>query len=234
MPQQEAVRETVTIVLQDYVIIAGSGLLTLASLPQGARLLRGALLLIAACTLAWAVQHRHWWVTGSAAALALINLLQLALSVPAARRTPMNEEEQIFADASFASLPRSAVRQLFDQGLWISGKAGETLIHEGEPASHLFYLSQGEASVSSGGRELAICGPGHFFGEITVLNRDPASASVALRIDSRFWCIAADTLERFIAANPDYKHVLEAAFAGDLRDKLRLTNRRLVAMGDVV
>jgi hypothetical protein len=221
-----------TIVLQDYVIVAGSGLLALASLPQGARLLRGALLLIALSTLAWAVQHRHWWICGGAGALALINLLQLAFTVPAARRTPMSEEEQIFADGSFASLPRGAIRQLFDQGLWISGKAGEALIREGEPASHLFYLSQGEASVLSGGHELATCGPGHFFGEITVLNREPASASVALRIDSRFWCIAADTLKRFISANPEYKHILEAAFAGDLRDKLRLTNQRLVAMGD--
>ncbi|WP_404711282.1 cyclic nucleotide-binding domain-containing protein [Sphingomonas sp. MMS24-J13] len=225
-------RESVTILLQDYVIIAGSGVLALASLPQGARLLRGALLLIAACTLAWAVQHRHWWVAGGSAALALINLLQLALSVPATRRTSMSEEEQLFADASFSSLPRGAVRQLFDQGLWISGKAGETLIREGEPASHLFYLSQGEASVLSDGRELATCGPGHFFGEITVLNREPASASVALRTDLRFWCIGADTLKRFIAANPEFAHALEAAFAGDLRDKLRLTNRRLVAMGD--
>lgn len=222
-----------TIVLQDYVLIAGSGLLALASLPQGARLLRGALLLIAASASAWAIEHRHWWVAGSAAALALINLLQIALTVPAVRRTPMSDEEQIFADASFASLPRGAVRQLFDQGLWISGKAGEMLIREGEPASHLFYLSRGEASVLSDGHELATSGPGHFFGEITVLNREPASASVTLRTDARFWCIAADTLKSFIAANPEYKHVLEAAFAGDLRDKLRLTNRRLVAMGEV-
>jgi CRP-like cAMP-binding protein len=223
----------VTIVLQDYVLIAGSAMLALASLPQGARLLRGALLLISACTLAWAVQHRHWWVAGVAGALALINLLQLAFSVPSARRAPMSEEEMIFADASFASLPRGAVRQLFDQGLWISGKAGEMLIREGEPASHLFYLSQGEASVLSNGHELATSGPGHFFGEITVLNREPASASVVLRTDARFWCIPADTLKRFVSANPEYKHVLEAAFAGDLRDKLRLTNQRLVAMGEV-
>jgi CRP-like cAMP-binding protein len=55
---------------------------------------------------------------------------------------------------------------------------------------------------------------------------------VTLRTDTRFWCIAAETLKRFIDANPDFGHALEAAFAGDLRDKLRLANRRLVAMGD--
>lgn len=221
-----------TIVLQDYVVVAGGGLLALASLPQGARALRGVLLLIGLSTLAWGAEHRHWWIVGIAAALALANLLQLALTMPAPRRTPMTDEEQAFADASFTDLPRGAVRQLLDQGLWISGRAGESLIREGEPASHLFYLSQGEVSVLSEGRELATCGPGHFFGEITVLNREPASASVALRIDSRFWCIASETLRRFIAANPEFAHVLEAAFAGDLRDKLRLTNQRLVAMGD--
>jgi hypothetical protein len=220
------------IVLQEYMIVAGSGLLALASLPQGARLLRGALLLIALSTLAWAAQNHRWWIGGGAGALALINLLQLALTAPAARRAPMNDEEQAFADASFSNLPRGAVRQLLDQGLWISGRSGETLIREGEPASHLFYLSGGEVSVQSDGRQLATCGPGHFFGEITVLNREPASASVVLRTDARFWCIASDTLKRFIAANPEFRHALEAAFAGDLRDKLRLANQRIAAMGD--
>jgi CRP-like cAMP-binding protein len=53
-----------------------------------------------------------------------------------------------------------------------------------------------------------------------------------LRTDARFWCIASDTLKRFIAANPEFRHALEAAFAGDLRDKLRLANQRIAAMGD--
>jgi CRP/FNR family cyclic AMP-dependent transcriptional regulator len=220
------------IVLEDYIIVAGSAMLALASLPQGARLLRGALLLVALCTFAWAIQHHRGWIAGGSGALALINLLQLALTAPAARRATLNEEEQSFADAAFSNLPRGAVRQLLDQGLWISGRAGESLIREGEPASHLFYLSDGEVSIVSEGRNLATCGPGHFFGEITVLNREPASASVVLHSDARFWCIAADTLRRFIAANPEFRHALEAAFAGDLRDKLRLANQRIAAMGN--
>jgi hypothetical protein len=47
------------IVLEDYIIVAGSAMLALASLPQGARLLRGALLLVALCTFAWAIQHHR-------------------------------------------------------------------------------------------------------------------------------------------------------------------------------
>jgi hypothetical protein len=219
--------------LDDYVVVAGGFLLALTSLPQGARALRGALLVVGLCGLAWAIEHQRWWAAAAGAALAIANLLQLVLTAPAARRARMNDEEQAFADASFTSLPRGAVRQLLDQGLWIAGRAGEELIREGEPASHLFYLSLGEAVISSSGRELATCGPGHFFGEITVINREPASATVTLRTDARFWCIASDTLKRFLAANPEYRHVLEAAFAGDLRDKLRLANQRMVAMGEV-
>lgn len=221
-----------TIVFDEYLVVVAGAAVALASLPQGSRLLRGALILVGLGGFGWAIEHHRWWVGGAAAAIAIANLLQLMLTAPAARRARMSEEEQAFADASFSSLPRGAMRQLLDQGLWIAGRAGEYLIREGEPASHLFYLSRGEASISSSEREVATCGPGHFFGEITVLNREPASATVQLRTDARFWCIASDTLTRFLAANPEYRHVLEAAFAGDLRDKLRLANQRMVAMGD--
>lgn len=221
------------ILVDDYVLVAGGFLLALTSLPQGSRPLRGALLLVGLSTLAWALEQRRWWVAGAGSALAVANLLQLILTVPAARRARMTEEELAFAEGSFPTLSRGAMRQLLDQGLWIAGRSGEHLIQEGAPASHLFYLSQGEALIASGGRELAICGPGHFFGEITVLNREPASATVRLRTDARFWCIAAETLRRFLAANPEYRDVLEAAFAGDLRNKLRLANQRMVAIGDM-
>jgi hypothetical protein len=221
------------IVLNELVVVAGGFVLAAASLPHGPRLLRAGLLLVGLSGLAWAIEHQRWLLAGAAGALAVANLLQIVLTAPAARRARMTEEELTFAETSFASLPRGAVRQLLDQGLWIAGRAGEQLIREGEPASHLFYLSQGEASIMSSNRELATCGPGHFFGEITVINREPASASVVLRTDARFWCIAADTLKRFLSANPEYHHVLEAAFAGDLRDKLRLANQRMVAMGEV-
>lgn len=220
------------IMLDEYVVVAGGVVLALTSLPQGPRLLRGALLVVGLSGLAWAVEHHRPWVAGAGAALAIANLLQLVLTMPAGRRVRLSVEEQALADANFSTLSRGALRQLLDQGLWIAGRAGEYLIREGEPASHLFYLSRGEAIISSGGRDVATSGPGHFFGELTVLDREPASASVRLGTDARFWCIAAETLKRFLAANPEIGPVLEAAFATDLRDKLRLSNRRLAAMGN--
>ena len=221
-----------SIVVGENIVVVAGFALALAALPQGPRTLRAALLLLALCGRGWAIDHHRWWPAGAAGALALANLVQLALTVPTARRVLLNDEEQALADTGFPNLPRGSVRQLLDQGLWIDGRTGEHLIREGEPASHLFYISEGEVSVQSGGREIATCGAGHFFGEITVLNREPAAASVSLRTDTRFWCIAAETLKRFIAANPDFNHALEAAFAGDLRDKLRLANRRMVALSD--
>ena len=37
----------------------------------------------------------------------------------------------------FQSIPRARVRQLLDQGLWVQGKPGEELVHEGTPVTHL-------------------------------------------------------------------------------------------------
>ena len=53
----------------------------------------------------------------------------------AVRFTP---DEQHMMDSLFDGLPRSRARHLVDQGVWISGKAGDTLTREGEPVDHLY------------------------------------------------------------------------------------------------
>ncbi len=133
-------------------------------------------------------------------------------------------------DMAETVLPRmdpAVLRQLLDQGLWLDARAGETLIREGEPAPHLFYLAEGEAEVTTGGHPVARCPAGHFLGEITILSGEPATATVTLAGRARFWCIGRDALARMLALYPAMRPTLEAAFVGDMADKLRLANQRL-------
>jgi len=60
-----------------------------------------------------------------------------------------------------------------------------------------------------------------------VLSGAPATATVRLAAKSRFWCIEADVLTRFLAANPGLRPALESAFVGDIAEKLRLANQQL-------
>lgn len=214
-------------------LLGGSALLlAVASVPRATVWLRGALCLVGAVGLVYVLMHgRGIEPAVACGALMTINFIQALFSVSwSGAKVRLSAEEVAMVEHCFDSLPRSTARQLLDQGLWVSGKAGEFLLHEGAPATHLFYLSEGEVSVSSGGRELATSGPGHFFGEITVLAGGPATASVVLKTHARFWCATADSLHSFLSLYPEHKSTLEAAFAGDLRDKLRLANKRMISM----
>lgn len=208
-------------------ILAAGGVLVVISFLSDTRAIRAGLAIAGALGL-YAANAAHRPITSAVAALlVLVNVAQLlivALRREGARMTP---EEVRFAETALSRMSRAAAYQLLAQGLWIDGLPGETLIREGERAPCLFYLSEGEAAVLTDGAPVATCGPGHFLGEITALSGAPATATVRLAAKSRFWCIEAEALTRFLDANPELRPALESAFVGDIAEKLRLANQRL-------
>lgn len=212
-------------------IYAGTGaLLAIASIPRGRQAMRAALVVTGMAGLAWAVAlHRGIFVATGFGALVVINLLTLAIALPRRGAISFLPEEEALATRSFATLSRQSFRALLDQGLWIHGQPGEALLEEGRPVSHLFWLSEGDVTIASGGREIARSGPGHFFGELDVFSSSPAIATIRLATPALFWCVATEALKTFLAENPEFRPAIEMALAVELREKLRARNAQLVA-----
>lgn len=217
--------------LASYWLAAGMVVIAAASAARSVLPLRMALALVGAIGLAQVLSH-GWGVMPASAcgALAIVNLVRLMLAVPWRGRVPMSAEESAMAARCFPSLSRHIVRLFLDEGLWVQGRAGEVIVHEGRPVTHLFYLADGSVAISLNGQEIARSGPGHFFGEITVLSGGPATATVTLTTAARLWCAPADGLRRFLDIHPRFEALLEAAFAGDLRAKLQVATSRMAAM----
>ena len=147
------------------------------------------------------------------------------------RNVRFSAEEQAMLDRLFTELPRSRARHLIDQGLWLSGKAGDVLTREGETVDHLYYLAEGEARVLSMGSQVGLCRPGDLIGELTVLSGETASATVILNSPARFWCAPADDLRPYVEAHDDIRRAIEHGFATVLKAKLRASNR-IIAEAD--
>ncbi len=130
-------------------------------------------------------------------------------------------------DSLFDGLPRSRARHLVDQGVWISGRAGDTLTREGEPVEHLYYLAEGDARVLCRGVDVGQCGAGDLIGELTVLSGETATATVVLTRSSRFWCAPAEDLRPYVEAHEDISRAIEHGFATVLKAKLRASNRTI-------
>lgn len=150
-----------------------------------------------------------------------VNVARLAFDGWRDRRVRFSAEEQRLCAFALAALSPSQKRRLFDLGEWIDAPAGMTLARQGEAATHLVWISAGRATIEIDGREVAACGPGDMIGELTVLDGDPAMATSLLAEDSRLWRIEAAALRRIAAKSPAIKAGLDAAFAGEMRRKLK-------------
>lgn len=55
---------------------------------------------------------------------------------------------------------------------------GHVLLREGDYANEFMIIEEGSAVVERGGEQIAELGPGDFFGETAVINKDMRSATV--------------------------------------------------------
>lgn len=96
--------------------------------------------------------------------------------------------------------------------------AGKVLTEEGK-AGHEFYLIlEGEATVRRNGRKVATLGPGRYFGELSLLDRGPRSATVVADSDMMLLVLGQREFSGVLDEVPGMAHKLLAAMAERLRD----------------
>src|ERR1039457_6695146 len=86
----------------------------------------------------------------------------------------------LFAPCSTRDLRK--VRQSLDE---ITADAGEVLCEEGSTGHEFFLIVKGTAAVRRKGRKIATLGPGKYFGELALLDRQPRSATVVAETDRK-------------------------------------------------
>jgi CRP/FNR family transcriptional regulator, cyclic AMP receptor protein len=95
--------------------------------------------------------------------------------------------------------------------------AGRTLITQGKAADSFYLLLAGEATVQVDGRDRPALEPGSFFGEISMLDRGPATATVVTRGPSKVIVMSHAQFRDAIRANDQLLSQVMAAMAERLR-----------------
>ncbi len=100
--------------------------------------------------------------------------------------------------------------------------AGETIVHEGRAGESMYVILGGRVAVRKGEVEIARLGPGEHFGEMSVVERAPRSASVVVEEDARLLEFTRGDLFRILREQKDTGIKLLwniiTALAGRLRD----------------
>ncbi|MFT4101273.1 MAG: Crp/Fnr family transcriptional regulator [Burkholderiaceae bacterium] len=108
----------------------------------------------------------------------------------------------------FSSLSEGQLDQLAAGSVRKNYPRARTIVSEGEPSQSLYILLSGRAKVQrsdSEGKEviLAVIGPGEFFGEMSLIDDAPRSASVITIESSDFMAINKDSFKAMLIQSPD-------------------------------
>ena len=96
-------------------------------------------------------------------------------------------------------------------------EAGRVLIRQGEPADSFFVLLDGEASVDVDGAPRPAMRAGDFFGEISMLDRGPATATVVATSPVRAMVMSHAQFRDAIKGNDGLLSAVMSAMAERLR-----------------
>jgi CRP/FNR family transcriptional regulator, cyclic AMP receptor protein len=127
-------------------------------------------------------------------------------------KVDMLKKVPLFAHCSPTSLESAAANT--DE---VDVVAGRTLIRQGEPSDTFYVLLDGEADVTIGGESRRKLGPGDFFGEISMLDRGPATATVTTTRPSRMMVMSHMQFRDAIKGNQDLLIQVLASVAERLR-----------------
>lgn len=99
---------------------------------------------------------------------------------------------------------------------------GDAIIKQGEVGDCMFVVQAGEVEVlkdsESGPVQLAVLGPGSFFGEMAIFERETRSATVRARGEARVLTVDKRTLLRRIRKDPLLAFNLLQTMSGRIRD----------------
>lgn len=128
----------------------------------------------------------------------------------------------------FSELSDSVLAMVATTVLFRKAPAGARIIEEGERGDHLYLLLSGHAQVvksseSGDELELARLGVHDYFGEMSLIDDEPRSASVVITEDSELMSIDRAAFEDLLDAEPMVT-----------RQVLRGLSKRLRAMDDMV
>lgn len=114
---------------------------------------------------------------------------------------------------------------LADRGEVVALKAGEHLIHAGEPVKHLYFVTDGELAVElPDGPQLARIGVGDVIGEMSFVEKQPPNASVRATAPCRLLRIPRDVLLAEFKHNAAFAARFYRALAVFLSDRLRTSS----------
>lgn len=123
----------------------------------------------------------------------------------------------------FSALSKKELATIARRADEVRVPAGKVLTAEGKAGHEFFLIVNGQAAVERGGRTIATLTPGQYFGELSLLDRGPRSATVVAETEMDLLVLGQREFSGLLDEVPGLAHKLLAAMAAKLRESWAAT-----------
>jgi CRP-like cAMP-binding protein len=147
--------------------------------------------------------------------------LAVAIAGPALRFKRKNKDAKIrllSRVSLFSACSRRELGMIASLVEQLEVPQGKVLAREGDPGWEFFVVCEGKAKATKRGRKVASFGRGSFFGEMSLLDDGPRSATVTAETDMQLLVLNSRSFSSLIAENPSVSRKLLRGMAERLRN----------------
>jgi len=130
-----------------------------------------------------------------------------------------------------ARLRRGQIDRIADFGEVETWNTGEEIVAEGSLGDALYLVLTGSVRVEIGGHALADLGSGDFFGEMSLVEPAPRSATVIAAEPAYVFRLPHVALRRLLVDEPAATNALLIEIVKTLSERLRRANATLTSVG---
>jgi CRP/FNR family transcriptional regulator, cyclic AMP receptor protein len=132
----------------------------------------------------------------------------------------------------FSGLPQGHLRRVVDIGVEEQYRTGATIFPEGTPGDKFYLVIEGAVRISRvvpgmGEEALAVLRPGNYFGEMSLIDDAPRSATAMCHEKCRLFVINRRDLEDLLFVDRDLAYELLWNWVRTLSRRLRATNDKM-------
>ncbi len=131
---------------------------------------------------------------------------------------PASPVEVLSAIDLFKGLSGRQLKKLAGTGREVASPGSKSIAVEGEGSLAFHVILQGEAKVTRAGQDLRVLGPGDYFGEISMIDGKPRSATVTTVGELTAFVIPHAAFASLVATDADLANSLLVALCARLRE----------------
>jgi CRP-like cAMP-binding protein len=152
--------------------------------------------------------------------LAAINSFQSWRLFVERRPVKLTPEEEELHRLAFPDLPSRKVLQILSIGAWTNVETGERMLERGKSVEAIFVIVRGKVRVTRDDRVIGELVAGHIAGSALLLSGVAADVDAVVVEPVRCMRWEVEPLDRYLAANPETRIVLQKYLARDLAGKV--------------